>query len=217
MEVNEALEKLKNDYQEIKPSTGFREYGWERLLSRLDEEPRLWWQRWFSPWGLKFAFAALGLVLFLTGGTWAAAQSSNPGGLLYPVKRLSEEVVQQLFPQKLIKLEHRGQELKNLIENQAPAEKVKSGAEDFKKEVTRSSDSVKNLEKEGSPKAAGAKEQLREQLSKEEEKLRNIEAPKPQSQIIKEALETAQETVKESLPLSPLTSPEKERVKSPLP
>jgi hypothetical protein len=112
MKLSELLKEAKKDYLAVKPPERVTTYGWLELREKLDKKFSL---REFLFWFLvRPAFATALSILLLTGFAGAvlvSAQNSLPGETLYPVKRISEDVVASVTGSKMIKLEGRAQEI----------------------------------------------------------------------------------------------------------
>lgn len=91
MKIEERLEKFKKVYQETSVSDEQMIQEWQLLENMLGDQQK----SYVSPLFFRaFAFAAI--VLFLSGGVVTLAQASKPGELLYPVKEVSQNVINEV-------------------------------------------------------------------------------------------------------------------------
>ena len=139
------------------------------------------WPRLFAP-----AVAFVWILLVLGAGSVVFAQKSLPGDVLYPVKRLSENVAISLNPaleQEIVV--RRSQEVKDLVEKKEDPQLVKNTLEDFSEDSQKAKnkgqangkleESVKNLEEAKERSSDDEKKQIEETLKKLEEQKDNNE------------------------------------------
>src|SRR3972149_2917863 len=112
-EAEELCEVAKNIGQigRITRSEGVKEQFLVKLLGTRKKESFVW-PRLFAP-----AVAFVLILLVLASGSVALAQKSLPGDVLYPIKRLSENIAVSLKPsleQGIVV--RRSQEVKDLVE-----------------------------------------------------------------------------------------------------
>lgn len=98
---------------------------------------------------IYFPFALALLILFVVSSTSLAyAQNSQPGELLYPLKRLSEKAIVNIKPDfKKEILKRREEEIKDLIEKKEDSETINEAKEEYKKELESSEEKIKEKEK----------------------------------------------------------------------
>ena len=112
----------------------------ETIASKL-ERKKFSWRRVVVPLGLGLG------SLSLLAGTIFAAQGSLPGEPLYPVKRISEQVISSVYPKFAENLPvRRTQEIKQLIEQNKDGTLLKNNLEDYTKEITKNKPSSKVIE-----------------------------------------------------------------------
>jgi len=133
------------------------------------------WPRLFAP-----AVAFVLILIFLGAGSVVFAQKSLPGDVLYPVKRLSENVAVFLNPQLQQEIVvRRSQEVKDLVEQKEDSELVKNALDDFSEDSQKAKnkgqtdgrleESVRNLEDARERSSESEKKQIDETLKKLEE------------------------------------------------
>src|SRR3989344_2334034 len=133
------------------------------------------WPRLFAP-----AVAFVLILLVLGAGSVVFAQKSLPGDVLYPVKRLSENVAISLNPaleQEIVV--RRSQEVKDLVEKKEDPELVKNTLEDFSEDSQKAKnkghangnleEGVRNLEDARERSSEDERRQIDETLKKLEE------------------------------------------------
>ncbi|HJY98945.1 MAG TPA: hypothetical protein VJ227_04480 [Patescibacteria group bacterium] len=116
MKSEEHLEELKKEYEKTKATLHLKSSGWEELRARiglLEPEP-------VAPWWKTYALA-FSLVALLTGsliGAYRISLASMPGDALYPVKILSERLIQNATGDNQIAIDHRADEIIILSEKE---------------------------------------------------------------------------------------------------
>lgn len=137
--MEDYLNYLKDKYNETKATRHLRLSGWEDLSRRLSpaEVPQ---RNWFR----SFALALVLLVVFL-GGAFQLSQGALPGDFLYPVKILSERIIQKTSGDNEIIVDHRAQEIIGLSQrNQVNKESLERISIEYKEVVDQTK---ANLEK----------------------------------------------------------------------
>src|SRR3990172_6061690 len=151
----------------------------EQFLIKLlgtKEKQSFVWPRLFAP-----AIAFVLILAVLGTGSVVFAQKSLPGDVLYPVKRLSENVAVSLKPeleQEIII--RRSQEVKDLVEKKEDPELVKNTIDDFSEDSQKAKskghangnleEGVRNLEDARERSSEAERKQIDETLKKLEEK-----------------------------------------------
>lgn len=145
-----------------------------KLLGTRKKES-LAWPHLFAP------AVAFGLILVvLASGSVVLAQKSLPGDILYPVKRLSENVAVSLnpdFEQEIVV--RRSQEVKDLVEKKENPELVKNALDDFSEDSQKAKnkgktngkleEGVRNLQDAREKSSDDERKQIEETLKKLEE------------------------------------------------
>ena len=134
------------------------------------------WPRLFAP---TIAFVLI--LLVLASGSVALAQKSLPGDVLYPIKRLSENIAVSLKPsleQGIVV--RRSQEVKDLVEQKEDPELVKNTLDDFSEDSQKAKsegrangnleEGVRNLENARERSSDDERKQIDETLKKLEDK-----------------------------------------------
>src|SRR3990167_8765328 len=134
------------------------------------------WPRLFAP---TIAFVLI--LLVLASGSVALAQKSLPGDVLYPIKRLSENIAVSLKPsleQGIVV--RRSQEVLDLVEQKEDPELVKNTLDDFSEDSQKAKseghangnleEGVRNLEDARERSSEVERKQIDEALKKLEEK-----------------------------------------------
>jgi len=150
----------------------------EQFLIKLlgtKEKQSFVWPRLFAP-----AIAFVLILAVLGTGSVVFAQKSLPGDVLYPVKRLSENVAVSLNPeleQEIVV--RRSQEVKDLVEKKEDSELVKNTLDDFSEDSKEAKskghangnleEGVRNLEDARERSSEDERRQIEETLKKLEE------------------------------------------------
>src|SRR3989344_2268940 len=150
----------------------------EQFLIKLlgtKEKQSFVWPRLFAP-----AIAFVLILAVLGTGSVVFAQKSLPGDVLYPLKRLSENVAVSLNPaleQEIVV--RRSQEVKDLVEQKEDPELVKDTLDDFSKDSQKAKsegnangnieEGVRNLEDARERSSDDERRQIEETLKKLEE------------------------------------------------
>lgn len=131
MKIEEYLENLKTDYEKTSATRHLRMSGWEELRARIGllepEYKNVWWK--------KYALAFALIVLFIGGlvGSYKIALASMPGDAFYPVKILSEKVIQNTTGDNQIVIDHRADEIIGLSKKEEiDREELKSVVIEYK-------------------------------------------------------------------------------------
>lgn len=112
---------------DIQRSLQFKSSQADILLGKIPTKRTFDFRKLFAPIGL--ALASLSVVTVSA----FAAQNSIPGDPLYPIKRLSEKVLQTVDPQFKNDIPvRRSQELKELIEKKQSESLIKKSIDDYK-------------------------------------------------------------------------------------
>ncbi|HKC04807.1 MAG TPA: hypothetical protein VKC54_02970 [Patescibacteria group bacterium] len=106
MNTEEYLNNLKKEYEKTDATMHLKTQGWYELEKRIELfTPRKVPPKWFG-------FGAVcALIIFLFSGIIVAASPSIPGDSLYPVKLLSEKIVQKISGSNQIVIDHRAEEI----------------------------------------------------------------------------------------------------------
>ena len=147
MNIEKELKKFQRAYLGTQPSQEFLEKGWQDLLDKKRHLEEIQAERnffYFRP----FVTAVL-IVFILTGvvgGVVQASQSSLPGEVLYPVKRISEDVFTAVSGNTLIKVEGRANDIVELKKRGRDSKEIQKAVEEYKTAVTEVSRSGKDIE-----------------------------------------------------------------------
>ena len=134
-----------------------------QVLGQLNKRSGFDWRRYIRPFGL-----ALG-GLSLAGASVFASQGSLPGEPLYPIKRLSETVFEQINPEFKDDIPvRRSEEVKSLIEKNENDDSIKKSLEDYQKQSSESEnkDSIRQAEDNLKKAQEGASEKSKEEIEK---------------------------------------------------
>lgn len=136
-----------------------------QVLARVEKAPRFDWRRLLVPLGLGVG------SLSLVGASAFAAQSSLPGDPLYPLKRVTETVFDQLDPNFKNEMAlRRSQEVKDLVNKSKSDALIKKSLDDYQKQageaqnkqdLERSRENLKKAEENASEKS---KEEIKQVL-----------------------------------------------------
>jgi hypothetical protein len=110
--MNEYLNSLKKEYEKTEATMHLKLSGWEELSRQIGptETKRRFWLR-----NLSLVFAVF--VIFLL-GTYKIALAALPGDVLYPVKLLSERIIEKASGSNQIVIDHRASEIIGLSKEQ---------------------------------------------------------------------------------------------------
>lgn len=134
-----------------------------QVLDQLNKPSGFDWRAFIRPFGL-----ALG-GLSLAGASVFASQGSLPGEPLYPVKRLSETVLEQINPEFKDEITvRRSEEVKSLIEKNKDDDAIKKSLEDYQQQSSESEnkESIKKAEDNLRKAQEGASEKSKEEIEK---------------------------------------------------
>lgn len=109
MKIEEYLDSLKKDYEKTEATWHLKMSGWQELTKRIELlEPQPVKPRWFN---FAFSFALVLLFIGSLFGTYRVASAAMPGDVLYPVKLLSEKIVEKASGSNQIVIDHRADEI----------------------------------------------------------------------------------------------------------
>lgn len=112
MTIEEYLDNLKKDYEKTEATMHLKMMGWEELTKRIELlETHPVKPRWFN---FAVTFALLLLFIGSLFGTYKVASAAMPGDPLYPVKLLSERIIQKASGNNQIVIDHRADEIVGL-------------------------------------------------------------------------------------------------------
>ncbi|KKS69654.1 hypothetical protein A3E45_00785 [Candidatus Daviesbacteria bacterium RIFCSPHIGHO2_12_FULL_43_11] len=146
MNIEQHLKILKEDYQKTEPSEKFLSQGWQDLedkINRLEHRHPNPIYRYIRP----LAFAVL--LIFVFAGSFTglaqASQRSLPGEPLYPIKKLSENIISTATGNNLVKVNNRAKEIVDLTKKGNRNEgNLGRAVEEYREEVEKVSKSGKN-------------------------------------------------------------------------
>lgn len=101
MKIEKTLKSLKGKYNSISPGNEIKMSGWKIVEERITHEQ----QKSFSKFFL-FRYAVIVIIVFVaavttsTIGIISAAKNAKPTDTLYPVKKMTDPIVNQIFPTK---------------------------------------------------------------------------------------------------------------------
>lgn len=112
MRAQEYLDNLKKEYGKTEAPLHLKLAGWEQLSRQINptEVKRSYWLR-----NLGIVFAVF--MIFLM-GTYKIALAALPGDFLYPVKLLSEQIIEKTSGSNQIAIDHRASEIIGLSKKQ---------------------------------------------------------------------------------------------------
>lgn len=143
MKINEYLNGLKKEYKKTEATWHLRVSGWEELSRQIDPT-QIRKSNWLK--NLSLAFAVF--VIFLL-GTYKIALAALPGDVLYPVKLLSEELIQKASGSNQIVIDHRASEIIGLSkEQEIDSQNLKQIVTEYKENVD---EAKQNIEASGEP------------------------------------------------------------------
>lgn len=182
MKPEEYLKKLQADYENTLPSRHLLENGWSELKSRLEPKSQAHWL--FMPLG-KYTLAFTSVVILAVGlslGLSQVAQASLPGDTLYPIKRLSENILYIVSSDPQIKIDNRANEIIRLAEKEKKENILKETVDDYQNEVLH----VKNELEESE------RQEFREKLEEHEQNFEKLIENTPSTkEEIERAIEAA--------------------------
>ena len=181
MKLSELLKEAKKDYLSVKPPERVTSYGWLELREKLDK--KLSFRELAFLFLVRPAFATALSIILLTGFAGAvlvSAQSSLPGETLYPVKRISEDVLSSITGSKVIKLESRAQEIIILSQKEdEDSDRLKESVIEYEVTVAKVEEKVEEEEKKD----------IEEALEKHKEEFERIYKNSKSKEEIKKAIE----------------------------
>lgn len=117
MKLEEYLNVLKKEYERVDVTWHLKMSGWEELGKRIDilspaPKRSLW---------LNFAVAFALVLLFIGSlfGTYKVSLAAMPGNMLYPVKILSEKLVEKASGSNQVVIDNRANEIIGLSEKES--------------------------------------------------------------------------------------------------
>ncbi|MBI2196660.1 hypothetical protein HYU45_03545 [Candidatus Daviesbacteria bacterium] len=177
MDIEKKLKDFKRIYQATEPSGHFLEHGWQDLQDKKRQLELIGAKR--SLFYLR-PFATATLMVFILagvlGGVVRASQNSLPGEVLYPVKRISEEVASTVSGNKLIKVEGRANDIVELSRKGRNSKRIQKAVGEYKTAVAEASRSGKNIQK------------IEKTLEDQEKEFESVKKG-PQEEEINEAIE----------------------------
>ncbi len=192
MNIESKLTNLKIDYLKIEPSTSFLNNGWKNLSNHL--EPRKTHKFWLM-WRWSFTTATLVLLLIAGSifGLFQGAKAALPGDRLYPLKRISENVISKTQGNDQIKVENRAHEIIGLVkEKQKDQQAIDKTVKEYQENVNKVTEQIKQPEKQQEfEKKVEEHKQEFQKLSEE-----NPEIEKDLHEITQRKTEDKQEEVK---------------------
>ncbi|MBI2268356.1 MAG: hypothetical protein HYU80_02795 [Candidatus Blackburnbacteria bacterium] len=182
METNKYIEKLKKEYLKLSPPKTLVEQGWTELEKSLAPQ-----EKFLSLFVFRRGVLFAVIVLFLSfgilfGSLVQAAQGAFPGEPLYPIKRLSEEVI-FLTPDKE-KVERRADEIIELTKKGGNKDILGKSIRGYKKTILETKKEILNSGK--------GKKELDESLNLQEKRFREV-IKQQSSEEVREAIEIARE------------------------
>ncbi len=143
--MEDYLNNLKKEYEKTNATTHLKMSGWDELQKRMD----LLTPRKKSLW---FNFAvAFAVFMFFIGSLFAAyktALSAVPGDVLYPVKILSEKIVEKSGGSNQIIIDHRAREIVEMSkEREVNKEALQKVVSEYKENVIEARDSGQDSER----------------------------------------------------------------------
>jgi hypothetical protein len=143
MKTQEYLDSLKSEYEKTEATLHLKESGWGELSRQMDP---------FRPlrhsWLRNLSIVLAVFVIFLL-GTYKIALAALPGDILYPVKLLSEKIIQEASGSNQIVIDHRASEIVGLSKEQ------ETNSQDLEQVVTEYTENVdqakQDLELSGKP------------------------------------------------------------------
>lgn len=148
MNIEQELKNIQKVYLKTEPSKKFIEQGWQDLQGKIEHMGKIKYRSAFS-YLRPVAFAVL--AIFILAGSFTgltqASQKALPGEPLYPIKRLSENLISAASGNNLAKVDNRAQEIVDLTKKgKEGQEQLKQTVEEYKEEVSEAGKSGKNVE-----------------------------------------------------------------------
>lgn len=175
------LNDLKKVYLSTTPSKRLADGGWLELVGKL-EEP----QRVSKFWFLQKRFVLLSVVILLVAMFSLAkvSEAAAPGDLLYPVKRIAEDIGVAVSGDRQAKVDARAKDIINTVERNKDQKTVEKATEEYKKTVTDTQNDVRKNPQE--------QEKFKENLKKQEQDFENTATHNPQAaEHLSEAIESS--------------------------
>lgn len=145
MKTLRYLKILRQKYEETEPPIRMKLYGWNEIREKLEERQR----PTFEP---RFRFAFLAIVILVLGltslGLFTIAQASVPGSPFYPIKRLSETLVNEANGNNQTSIDNRAAEIVTLAkQKQKDSQRLESVVIEYKKAVNETQKRTPEFEK----------------------------------------------------------------------
>jgi hypothetical protein len=112
MNTDEYLNDLKKEYSKTEATWHLKVSGWEKLSRQIDPT-EIKKNHWLKNFGIAFAVFAIFLL-----GTYKMASAALPGETLYPVKLISEEIIQKVSGSNQVAIDNRANEIISLSQEQ---------------------------------------------------------------------------------------------------
>lgn len=145
MKTLKYLEILRRKYEEAEPPIRVKLYGWNEIVGKLEERQR-------PVFGPRFRFAFLTIAVLVLGlfslGLFKVAQASMPGSPFYPIKRLSETLVNKANGNNQASIDNRAAEIVTLAkQREKDSQKLESVVVEYKRAVKESQKRTPEFEK----------------------------------------------------------------------
>lgn len=177
MNIEDQLKNIKTEYQSTKVPSYLVYDGWTNLKLQLPAQSNSFISAYFKK-ALVFAV----LLLVVLAGTAKVSQAAKPGDKLYPIKLATENIVSIVTGNQTNKIENRANEIIDLTKNND--KNLGTAVQRYEDTV----DSSKNNTSDNN------KQELKDTLQNQEEKLQNARSTNSQDQkLIERALEKTRE------------------------
>lgn len=177
MNIEEQLKDLKNEYQSTKAPSYLIYDSWPKLRLLLTDRKDNLFSGFFKK---ALIFAALLLVILVT--TAKASQAAKPGDKLYAVKLATENIASIVTGNQNNKIENRVEEIINLTKNNDG--KLNDTVKRYEDTINASKNNTSDKQKQ----------ELKNTLIDQEEKLRGAQSSDAQNQkLIEKALQETHE------------------------
>ena len=176
--IEDLLKDLKNEYQNTKMPNYLIYEGWQTLKLHLSDGKSGVFSAYFQK---ALIFAAVLIVVLET--TAKVSQAAKPGDKLYPLKLATENITSLVTGNQATKVENRAQEIIDLSKNND------KNLDEALKRYTNTLETSKNNTKDKN------KQELKDTLENQEERLREVEgASEHNKKLIEEAADKTHKT-----------------------
>ncbi len=162
----ENIENLKKIY--LKTPIPKDLSDWEQVKTRLEEKPRLSLSTYFQKGAFAFAVVLISLTTVAVG-----AQAAKPGDTLFPVRVMSDQIKAKITNTPSVPVEKRAQDIIDV--SKSPSPRLDQAVTAYQKALDKSTQEVNKNN------VITQEENLKDTLSKQEQKLEEVKKKNPDS------------------------------------